>query len=215
MNSLDNMSKTTLLQNSVKTDHGRIWGCKFPLSCLVILTILALSSGAQLCYSQGSVHVQGQKMIDLQYGFTTKSSRAIQSNFTTTLNRAQSLRFGLTYEKGVIGSFEFDEVRLSNRFSHVIVNVNDRLFIGGIGGIQLGYNSNKSWIGENLDEGPTKESYLEQKGHYLYGVSLGLEIEYFIFNRVAVIAECSEHFSFNSAFGRFHLIGTGGLRYAF
>jgi len=166
-------------------------------------------------YCQSNVHINGQKTLDLQFGITMKSDYYFVMNYGRNINSSLYYKIGLSIEKGEIGTFDFYEFGLQPRFGYVGLNVNDRLFFNPIGGLYLGYNLNKSPVGENLDEGDLRREYQDNKGFFSYGVSVGLEIEYFLLSRVGLTFGISEYYLLKNPFGNFELNIRGGIKYAF
>jgi len=202
------------LKDCVRFAHGRSLLRQLVMICSVSLLNLATinESNAQ---NISTVHVQGQKTIDLQYGITYKSNTCYQANFGFNKNPIRYFKMGIGFEYGSIGTFKFAEFRALFRTGYVLYNIKDKIFINGIGGLEVGLNLNESTIGELLDEGDLKNTYQENKTFLSYGVSLGTEIEYYFHPNIALTIQATEVLTMNSPFGLFHFNGTGGLKYVF
>jgi len=202
------------LKDCVRSAHGRSLLRQSAMVCFVSVLSLATINQTN-AQNISTVHVQGQKTIDLQYGITYLSNTCFQANIGFNKNPIRYYKFGVGFEYGSVGSFTFTEFRALFRTGYVLYNLKDKIFINGIGGLEVGLNLNESTIGETLDEGDLKNTYRENKSFFSYGVSLGTEIEYYFHPNFAFTIQATEVLTLNSPFGLFHFNGTGGLKYVF
>lgn len=154
-------------------------------------------SSVCILHAQGLRHVKGNLGIDATIHLT-KFDPAFSIGYANYITERWIQKTKFNYEKGKIGSSNYQTFFIIPTVSYSQLNIKSIVFFnlefGGFIGIETSENS----------------EFIKNETVLLYGINAGIEIEYFIINKLAIISNINELISFSSKFGNYrYQLGIG------
>jgi hypothetical protein len=165
---------------------------KYFFSLLIFAFCFLIAKGQE----DGDKGVQG---IDIGGG-VTRFSNYYQFSYYYFISDNYFIKPSLSFEVGKIGLTKYNEYSLLVSFEKCFLKLKDFVFInGGVApAVQLQNSQN---------------DVLEKSGAYFpLGVSLDVNMEIFVFSKVALFGSLNEIYSPNDRFGSFRYLLGGGLK---
>lgn len=144
-------------------------------------------------------HIKGIRGFDLGGG-VTKFGNYYQVSYIRFLEDRYFVKPSFSYEAGKIGLTKYSEYSLFVSFQKCFVKYKDFMFING-------------GLSPVFQMQITNNSVLEKSDtFYPFGVSLDINVELFLFNKLALFGSVNEIFTPNDKFGNLRYLLGGGIK---
>ena len=145
-------------------------------------------------------HIEGIKALDFHYG---KSDYGMFGSIGYTYYYSDKYFISplLNYEQGKKGLTNFQNYNIQINSHHTVLKLGDALFFNLKYGGQAGLEKCQGF--ENIKE----------QIKYTYGLNAGIQIEWYLINRIALLGLAEQQYNFNSNLGSLHYRYGLGLRF--
>ena len=144
-------------------------------------------------------HLKGVQGIDLSTG-VTKFSNYYQFSYYYFISDKYFIKPSLSYEVGKIGLTNYNEFSLFLSFERCFVKLRDFIFING-------------GLAPVAQFQQTQNDVLQKSGTFFpLGVSADVNVELFVFNKVALFGSFNEIYTPKDKFGNFRYMMGGGIK---
>lgn len=164
------------------------------LLCLALCTSLFTSAQSNL--------VKGSQVVSARFGGGKYSfGKFGQVDFGLAYQEKLLVRFGVSYERGLVGSTELAVGRVNVDHSFNLFDLKDRLYVNAVAGGYFGYESIES------TRNPLSNT------NFIFGANLGAEIDVFVTKKISMKGEFLQYYMQNSNLSPWFYTGTIGVSY--
>ncbi len=144
-------------------------------------------------------HLKKMQSIDVRVMYA-KLGTAFEFNYGYLMTDEAQFHIGAYYEFGKIGYTTYDYKNAKIGVAYSLFKVGQRLFISPDLSLLAGFIKGKSSDFETTDS------------YFNYGVSLGLNTELYITNKLCFLIVADQQYNFKDQFGKYHYNVGAGLR---
>lgn len=173
------------------------------------LLICALTLGGNSFFAQ-LYHVTGQKAISYSIGATKYSFLGRhQIDFNIFRDETSYWKYGVSLDLGTIDKVKYQDYIAHAKFGKILFNAKGKFFLSGVGGVNVGYQNVYSKVLQS------------NSSSFIYGPTLGGEVEYFVWNGLGLDLEFNQMMTFGSTLSGdsklfyFHYFLNAGIKYVF